>query len=68
MGKMAVADFCCQRGTFDSAKEKIKNMNNKGKNLSLCHIFFLFGVPIGLYSPQKGFDFTVERGSRTYVR
>ena len=32
---MAAADFCCQRGTFDSAKEKIKNMNNKGKNLSL---------------------------------
>ena len=28
---MAAADFCCQRGTFDSAKEKIKNMNNKGK-------------------------------------
>ena len=35
MGKMAVADFCCQRGTFDSAKNS-KKMKNKYKKTSLC--------------------------------
>ena len=36
----------------------------KTEDLLIMSYFFLFGDPIGLYSPQKGFDFTVERGSR----
>ena len=30
--------------------------------------FFIFGVPIGLHSPQRESDFTVERGTRTDIR
>ena len=30
--------------------------------------FFRFGVPIGLHSPQRESDFTVDRGTRTDIR
>ena len=31
---MAAADFCCQKGTFDSAGKKYKKIQNRNKNLT----------------------------------